>query len=71
VVPLAIIGTRAVMPKGRLQTEPGDVRLVIHDPIPTAAIPTPTIHDARELAARAQAMVSATVDRLQERSAPI
>ena len=34
VVPLAIIGTRGVMPKGRLRTEPGDVTLVVHDPIP-------------------------------------
>ena len=36
VVPLAVIGTRAVMPKGRLRTEPADVTLVVHDPIPAA-----------------------------------
>ena len=36
VVPLAVIGTRAVMPKGRLRTEPADVRLIVHDPIEPA-----------------------------------
>ncbi len=34
VVPVAVIGTRAVMPKGRLRTEPARVALVVHDPIP-------------------------------------
>jgi 1-acyl-sn-glycerol-3-phosphate acyltransferase len=61
VVPIAVIGTRSVMPKGRLQTEPGRVRLVVHDPIPAPAIAQPTVRDARELAARAHAIVSATV----------
>ena len=36
VVPVAVIGTRAVMPKGRLRTEPADVTLIVHDPIPAA-----------------------------------
>ena len=42
IVPLAIIGTRAVMPKGRLRTEPANVTLVIHDPIQPPAIVEPT-----------------------------
>ncbi len=71
VVPLAVIGTRQVMPKGRLQTEPGAVRLVVHDPIPAPAIAHPTVRDARALAARAHAIVAATVERHQNRTAPI
>ena len=38
IVPLAVIGTRQVMPKGRLRTEPADVRLIVHDPIPPPAL---------------------------------
>ena len=40
IVPLTVIGTRHVMPKGRLRTEPGDVELIVHDPIvpPTLAV---------------------------------
>jgi 1-acyl-sn-glycerol-3-phosphate acyltransferase len=65
IVPVAVIGTRAVMPKGRLRTEPGDVRLVVHDPIQPPAIASPTIHDARELASRVQSIVANTVEKLQ------
>ena len=35
VVPLSIIGSRHVMLKGRLATYPGNVRLVVHEPIDT------------------------------------
>ena len=62
IVPVAIIGTRAVMPKGRLRTEPADVRLIVHDPIQPPAVETATPHDARELAERVRAVVSATVE---------
>jgi 1-acyl-sn-glycerol-3-phosphate acyltransferase len=55
IVPLAVVGTRGVMPKGRLQTEPGDVQLIVHDPIPVPALDRPTVRDARALAARAHA----------------
>ena len=71
VVPLAVVGTRRVMPKGRLQTEPADVRLIVHDPIPAPSLDRPTVRDARALAAQAQAVVAQTVERLQERTAPI
>ena len=33
VVPLSIVGSRHVMLKGRLATYPGDVKLVVHEPI--------------------------------------
>jgi 1-acyl-sn-glycerol-3-phosphate acyltransferase len=65
VVPLAIVGTRAVMPKGRLRTEPADVTLVVHDPIPAPPLEKPTIHDARMLADRVHAIVSASVEARQ------
>jgi 1-acyl-sn-glycerol-3-phosphate acyltransferase len=61
VVPLAVIGTRNVMPKGRLRTEPADVRLVIHDPIPAPVLDHPTVEDARRLAARTHEIVKRTV----------
>jgi 1-acyl-sn-glycerol-3-phosphate acyltransferase len=62
IVPLAIIGTRGVMPKGRLRTEPGKVTLVIHDPIAPPAITQPTVHDAKMLAARVHGIVAAAVE---------
>jgi 1-acyl-sn-glycerol-3-phosphate acyltransferase len=61
VVPLAVINTRAVMPKGRLRTEPADVRLIIHDPIPAPAIASPTARDAKALADRVRGVVADTV----------
>ena len=66
VVPLAVIGTRAVMPKGRLRTEPADVTLVVHDPIPASTIAGPTVRDAKALADRVHGVVAATVAERQE-----
>jgi len=65
IVPLAVIGTRRVMPKGRLRTEPADVRLIVHDPIQPPAIAAPTTQDAKALADRVHAIVAETVDKLQ------
>lgn len=65
IVPLAVIGTRRVMPKGRLQTEPADVTLVVHDPIPAPIIEAPTVRDAKRWASQVHDIVSATVERLQ------
>ena len=62
VVPVAILGTRAVMPKGRLRTEPADVVLVIHQPIPPPALEAPTVHDAKALAGRVHDIVAAAVE---------
>jgi 1-acyl-sn-glycerol-3-phosphate acyltransferase len=39
VVPISIVGSRHIMMKGRLATYPGAVRLVVHEPIDTAATP--------------------------------
>ncbi len=64
-MPLAIIGTRQSMPKGRLRTEPADVALVIHDPIQPPVIAEPTVRDAKALADRVHAIVSAAVEARQ------
>jgi len=65
VVPIAVIGTRRVMPKGRLRTEPGDVTLVVHDPIQPGALVEPTPRDAKALAARVRTIVAESVEKVQ------
>jgi len=65
IVPIAVINTRQVMPKGRLRTEPAEVRLIVHDPIQPPALAEPTVHDAKDLADRVHAVVAHTVDTLQ------
>jgi 1-acyl-sn-glycerol-3-phosphate acyltransferase len=62
VVPLSVVGTRKVMPKGRLRTEPADVALIVHDPIRAPAIAAPTIQDAKALADRVHDIVSAAIE---------
>jgi 1-acyl-sn-glycerol-3-phosphate acyltransferase len=68
IVPLAVIGTRRVMPKGRLRTEPADVRLVVYDPIRPPATERPTVQDARALADRTYRIVAAAVHDAQTSS---
>jgi 1-acyl-sn-glycerol-3-phosphate acyltransferase len=65
IVPLAVVGTREVMPRGRLRTEPAKVRLIIHDPILPPAVDAPTVHDAKQLAERVHAIVRAAVEERQ------
>lgn len=62
IVPIAVIGSRHVMQKGRLRTHPGDVELVVHDPIVLEAIASPTVRDAKRIADRVHDIVSATVN---------
>ena len=70
IVPLAVINTRQVMPKGRLRTEPAEVRLIVHAPIQPPAVTAPTAHDAKALADRVYAVVAAAVDERQGASGP-
>jgi 1-acyl-sn-glycerol-3-phosphate acyltransferase len=70
VVPLAVIGTRAVMPKGRLQTEPANVSLVVHDPIQPPSIEQPTVKDAKAFADRVHAIVAGSVENQRNGSGP-
>ena len=64
-MPVAIIGTRQVMPKNRLRTEPADVTLIIHDPIQPPSLDAPTPRDAKVLAEQVHAIVSAGVEQRQ------
>jgi 1-acyl-sn-glycerol-3-phosphate acyltransferase len=70
IVPVAVIGTRKVMPKNRLRTEPADVTLVVHDPIHPPHRDTPSVHDAKAFADRAHAIVAATIESRQFVSNP-
>ena len=55
VVPVVCIGTRRLMPKGsRMVVVPGDVQLVIEQPIPTAGL---GFDDRERLAARVRAAI--------------
>lgn len=58
VVPISMSGSRHVMRKGRLMTCPGEVDLIVHEPIPTAGL---TLDDARRLADRVKTIVEASV----------
>jgi 1-acyl-sn-glycerol-3-phosphate acyltransferase len=70
IVPVAVEGTRHVMKKGRLRTEPGDVTLVIHDPIQPPALASPTPRDAKALADRIHDIVARAVAEARSSSHP-
>jgi 1-acyl-sn-glycerol-3-phosphate acyltransferase len=54
VVPVTVLNSRAVMPKGRLMVCPARTRVVLHSPIPTTDL---TREDARKLADRTREIV--------------
>jgi 1-acyl-sn-glycerol-3-phosphate acyltransferase len=58
IVPVSVSGSRFVMAKGRLMVCPGDVRVVVHDPVPTAGVPR---EDVIALAARVREVVERDV----------
>jgi 1-acyl-sn-glycerol-3-phosphate acyltransferase len=55
VVPISIVGSRRVMLKGRLATYPGDVTLIVHEPIDTRALAGT---DPREFAERVRRVIA-------------
>jgi 1-acyl-sn-glycerol-3-phosphate acyltransferase len=55
IVPLSIVGSRHVMLKGRLATYPGDVKLIVHDPIDTQSL---SGSDPKAFAARVRAIIA-------------
>ena len=57
IVPLSVVGSRHVMRKGELTTRPGDVRLIVHAPIPMTADMAPTPDVMRALAAHVREVV--------------
>jgi 1-acyl-sn-glycerol-3-phosphate acyltransferase len=63
VVPVAIDGSRFVMPKGQLMTSPGHVRVEVLDPIPTAGYRP---DQARQFARAVQDAVDAALARSRQ-----
>ena len=59
VVPLSVVGTRQVMPKGRLAAHPAHVRVVVHDVIETADLGEA---DTKAFAERVRDVVRAGVE---------
>jgi 1-acyl-sn-glycerol-3-phosphate acyltransferase len=59
IVPLSVIGSRHVMLKGRLATYPGNVRLVIHEPIDTTGL---AMTDAKAFGERVRQVVVADAE---------
>jgi 1-acyl-sn-glycerol-3-phosphate acyltransferase len=55
VVPLSVIGSRHVMLKGRLTSYPGEVRLVVHEPIDTSGMAGA---DAKEFGERVRRIIA-------------
>jgi 1-acyl-sn-glycerol-3-phosphate acyltransferase len=62
IVPLSVVGSRHVMRKGELTTRPGDVRLIVHEPIATAASADPDMRQVRALAQRVREVVMPAVE---------
>ena len=54
-VPLALLGTREILPMGSSTIRPGRVRLLVGDPIRTTGF---TMHDRRRLTETAREQVS-------------
>jgi 1-acyl-sn-glycerol-3-phosphate acyltransferase len=61
-VPISVIGSRHVMKKGELTTKPGLVRLIVHEPIDTAANAEPNVHDVRAMADRVREIIRPPVE---------
>ncbi|HKC55709.1 MAG TPA: lysophospholipid acyltransferase family protein [Vicinamibacterales bacterium] len=57
VVPIAIVGSRHVMLKGRLATSPGRVKLIVHEPIDTTGL-SGNPRAARAFAARVREVIA-------------
>lgn len=62
IVPLSVVGSRHVMRKGLLTTCPGEVTLIVHEPIVTSATPAPPTREVRALAARVREVIRPPVE---------
>ena len=61
-VPISVIGSRHVMKKGELTTRPGNVHLIVHDPIPTVPDPEPSVTEVRVLAEQIREVIRPAVE---------
>lgn len=58
IVPVTIVGSRIVMPKGRLMTCPAHVQMTVHESVPTVGL---TRKDARALADRVRGIIASAL----------
>lgn len=65
IVPLSIVGSRQVMPKGRLTARPGRVDLFVHAPIVAGSSRVRNIHDAKALAEQVRQVVLSRLEQPQ------
>ncbi|MDP3717319.1 MAG: lysophospholipid acyltransferase family protein [Acidobacteriota bacterium] len=68
--PISVIGSRHVMKKGELTTRPGQVTLLVHDPIETPANPEPTPAEIRALAEQVREVIRPAVEAEASRTRP-
>src|SRR6187402_2933624 len=62
IVPISVIGSRHVMKKGELTTRPGNVKLIVHEPIELPANAEPSVNQVRELADRVREVIRPSVE---------
>jgi 1-acyl-sn-glycerol-3-phosphate acyltransferase len=58
IVPVSVVGSRVVMPKGRLMVCPATVQVILHESVPTKGL---SRRDTRALAERVRAIIGAAV----------
>lgn len=58
VVPVTVVGSRIVMPKGRLMVCPATVQVILHEPVPTKDLGRA---DARALAERVRSIIGSAL----------
>lgn len=63
VVPISVLGSRHVMRKGGVTTRPGEVTLIVHEPIVTDRTAEPSMADVRALAGRVRQVILPAVER--------
>jgi 1-acyl-sn-glycerol-3-phosphate acyltransferase len=68
VVPMAIVGTYELLPMNSFHMIPGDVDLVIGEPIPTAGL---RLRDAEKLAEQVRQVISELYDSVAKRTARV
>lgn len=66
IVPVTLVGAREIMRKGDPRIYPGEVRIILHDPIPTAGL---VDDDRQALAERVRAVIASALPPPAEASA--
>ncbi len=58
IVPITVLGSREIMRKGDPRIHPGEIRLIVHPPVPTAGLQE---EDRYELAERVRAIIASAL----------